>query len=57
MDRVRHELERSAGQALPVGAGQLRGGVQQQGGLHCVAGSGVVSPLVSHLTGFLAEQL
>lgn len=32
LDRLRHELERAARQALSSGAGQLRGGVQQQGG-------------------------
>ena len=32
LDRLRHELERAARQALSPGAGQLRGGVQQQGG-------------------------
>jgi len=43
MDRVRHELERPAGQALPPGAGQLRGGVQQQGERH--AGFGYLFPV------------
>lgn len=45
MDRVRHELERPAGQTLPAGLGQFRGGVQQQGE-RC--GSGHSSASLAH---------